>query len=84
MTNYLLTNMTHTRQLITTIALTATTLLSAQPNYAPDIQKERLGRGLVCLRDGDSIALSWRLLDDEKKVSFDVYQEGKQLNSNGL
>ena len=76
--------MTHTRQLITTIALTATTLLSAQPNYAPDIQKERLGRGLVCLRDGDSIALSWRLLDDEKKVSFDVYQEGKQLNSNGL
>lgn len=58
--------------------------LMAQPSYAPDIQKEKLGRGLVLLRDGDSLVVSWRLLEGEKKVSFNVYQEGRRLNDQNL
>lgn len=59
--------------------------LSAQTNsgcnYRPDIQRERLGRGLVCVREGDWAILSWRLLKDEgKDVSFNVYQNDKLLN----
>ncbi len=72
------------RSLILFIVLTATTYAVAQPAYAPDIQKEKLSRGLVCLKDGDSIALSWRLLEGEEKASFDVYQEGNQLNNLNL
>lgn len=72
------------RSLFLFLGLTATTFAAAQPAYAPDIQKEKLSRGLVCLRDGDSIALSWRLLEGEDKASFDVYQDGKQLNSHNL
>lgn len=52
----------------------------AQPAYAPDIQKERLGRGMVCLRDGDSVVVSWRLLEGEEDVAFNVYCDGKRLN----
>ena len=58
--------------------------LMAQPAYAPDIQKEKLGRGLVLLRDGDSLVVSWRLLEGEKKVPFSVYQEGKRLNEQNI
>ena len=66
------------------MSLAASTFSAAQPAYAPDIQKEKLSRGLVCLREGDSIALSWRLLEGEERASFDVFCEGKQLNSNPL
>ena len=57
----------------------------AQPAYSPDIQKEKLGRGLICLRDGDSIALSWRMLEeDNEKIAFNVYQDGKRLNQSPI
>ena len=56
----------------------------AQPAYAPDIQKESLGRGMVCLRDGDSVAVSWRLLENEENVGFNVYCDGKRLNGSPL
>ena len=59
-------------------------LLMAQPTYAPDIQKEKLGRGLVLLRDGDSLVISWRLLENEEKVSFHVYQDGNPLNVHNI
>lgn len=58
--------------------------ITAQPNYAPDIQKERLGRGLVCLKEGDSLAISWRLLEGEEKTPFNVYQEANRLHEQNL
>jgi len=62
-----------------------TTLSPAQPKYAKDIQKEKLGRGLVCVKDGDSTVVSWRLLeDDNEKTTFNVYQDGKKLNTKPL
>ena len=62
---------------------TAITLM-AQPAYAPDIQKEKLGRGLVLLRDSDSLVVSWRLLEGETKVNCSVYQEGHRLNDQNI
>jgi rhamnogalacturonan endolyase len=59
-------------------------ILQAQPAYSSSIQKEKLGRGLVLLRDGDSLAVSWRLLEGEKKVQFNVYQDGKRLNGQNI
>lgn len=56
----------------------------AQPAYAPDIQKENLGRGMVCLRDGDSVAISWRMLEGDDDVTFNVYCDGKRMNSSPL
>ena len=52
----------------------------AQPAYSPDIQKESLDRGLVCLKDGDSIIVSWRLLNNEEHLAFNISANGKQLN----
>lgn len=52
----------------------------AQPAYSPTIQKEHLGRGLVCLKDGDSLVVSWRLLENEEHLAFDVFANGKRLN----
>lgn len=58
--------------------------VAAQPAYAPDIQKEVLERGMVCLRDGDSVAISWRMLENDKDVAFNVYRDGKKLNGSPL
>ncbi len=58
--------------------------LVAQPSYAPDIQKEKLGRGLTLLRDGDSLVISWRLLEGEKNTLFSVYENGKRLNEQNI
>jgi len=54
----------------------------AQPNYDySKIQKEKLGRGLVCVNDGDETCISWRLLKgEEKDVTFNLYRNGKLLN----
>lgn len=58
----------------------------AQPNYDySKIHRERLGRGLVCLREGDWNILSWRLLKGEEgNVSFNVYQNDKLLTKKPL
>ena len=53
----------------------------SQPAYVPEIQKEQLNRGLVCLRDGDSLIISWRLLENEESTSFNIYQDDKLLNT---
>ncbi len=53
----------------------------SQPAYAPDIQKEQLNRGLICFKDGDSLIVSWRLLENEESTSFNIYKNDKLLNS---
>jgi len=47
------------------------------PNYAPSIQKEKLGRGLVAIHHGNGlVTLSWRFLDtDIVQKSFDLYRK---------
>lgn len=64
------------------LSLFIVSTLVAQPNYDySKIHRERLGRGLVCVRQGDSTVISWRLLSTEKSnVSFNVYQNNKLLN----
>ena len=56
----------------------------SQPAYAPDIQKEQLNRGLICFRDGDSLIVSWRLLENEESTLFNIYKNDKLLNSEEL
>lgn len=58
----------------------------AQPNYDyGKIQREHLGRGLICLQEGDWTIVSWRLLKgEESNVAFNVYQNNKLLNKKPL
>lgn len=64
--------------LLSLFCITAT----AQPKYSKDIQKERLGRGVAAFRSADSTAISWRFLStDAAQTAFNVYENGKLLNS---
>lgn len=58
----------------------------AQPNYDYEhIQRERLGRGLVCMNDGVNTIISWRLLkSEESNAAFNVYQNGKLITKTPL
>lgn len=61
--------------------LTATTIM-AQPAYNYEkLQREKLGRGLVAVReDNECVALSWRYLSsDPQETSFAVYKNGKKI-----
>lgn len=64
----------------------ATICVQAQTNYDySKIQRERLGRGLTCVREGDWTVISWRLLKgEEKDVAFNVYQNNKLLTKKPL
>lgn len=66
------------------LGLFAMFLAWAQPSYTPSVQKEKLGRGMVLLRDGDSLIVSWRLLEGEEKVPFNIYHDGKRLNEQNI
>ena len=72
------------RHIISALCIAAAHTATAQPNYAPDIQREQLNRGLICLRDADSIAISWRLLQYEEDWTFNIYINNKKLNSKPL
>ena len=50
---------------------------SAAPPVAPRVQAERLGRGVVAIRQPDgSVFVSWRLLaDDAPGVAFNVFRQ---------
>jgi rhamnogalacturonan endolyase len=48
-------------------------------------QVERLDRGVVAIRDGAAVAISWRLLaTDPAGLAFNVYRDGKRLNGQPL
>lgn len=56
----------------------------AQSRYDMEhLQREKLGRGVVALRsDSDHVTVSWRYLStDAEDESFDVYRDGRKLNS---
>ena len=72
--------------ILPTISLFLCAGLSAQPNYDySTIQRERLGRGVVCVRENDSVTISWRFLStDCTNTTFNVYADGKKLNAEPL
>ena len=57
--------------------------LFAQPNYDfSRLQMERLGRGVVAVRNSESeVVVSWRYLaSDSEEIAFDVLRNGKKVN----
>ncbi len=59
---------------------------SAQPRYNMEkISREKLNRGVVAIRDGQKVVVSWRtLLSDAQGEAFDLYRNGTKLNSKPL
>ena len=59
---------------------------AAQPNYdMQQIKREQLNRGVVAIRDGQQVVVSWRTLtSDAKGQPFDVYRNGEKLNREPL
>ncbi len=70
--------------------LAAITLFSlptvAQTRYDhARLKAERLGRGVVAVRAGQSVVVSWRTLPgDNPGEAFDVYRNGQKLNTEPL
>ena len=57
--------------------------VNAQPNYdLSKLKHEQLNRGVVAVRDGGKVIVSWRTLRDDKTAEpFDLYRNGKKLNA---
>ena len=58
----------------------------AQPRYDYDkIQREKLNRGVVAIRNGNQVTVSWRILRSDKVAEpFDIYRNGTKLNTTPL
>ena len=70
--------------LMCVFALSSTWTANAQPNYNyPKLQKEKLGRGVVAIRESPStVVVSWRYLSsDPMETAFNVYRDGKKLTT---
>lgn len=74
------------KQLLSLLLACFALTLHAQCNYDYSrMQREHLGRGLVCVREGDYTVISWRLhKGEEADVAFNVYQNNKLLNKRPL
>ena len=65
-------------------ALSSIITMNAQPNYNySKLQKEKLGRGVVAIRENPStVVVSWRYLSsDPIETAFNIYRDGKKLTS---
>lgn len=60
--------------------------LVSQPRYdMKTINREKLNRGVVAIRSGEKVIVSWRTLtSDAVGESFDVYRDGQKLNASPL
>ncbi len=77
--------MKHIFMAVIAASICATSL--AQPRYGMDnIQRERLDRGVVAIRqDAGHVVVSWRTLySDKKGEPFDIYRNGVKLNAEPL
>ncbi len=64
------------------IALLLSTTLQSQAVYnMGEMQKEKLGRGVVALRENPSeVVISWRYLSsDPESTAFNIYRDGKKI-----
>lgn len=67
--------------------LTSLSTATAQPNYDySKLQQEKLGRGVIAIRENPSeVIVSWRYLSsDPIQTGFNVYRDGKKLNTEPL
>lgn len=56
--------------------------VSATPIQLPARQMESLNRGLVAMKEGQSVYVGWRLLGtDPSTISFNLYRDGVRINS---
>ena len=69
--------------LTTVFMLLGATMLQAQPRYdMQHINREQLNRGVVAIRSGRQVVVSWRTLtSDAVGEAFDVYRNGRKLNT---
>ena len=60
--------------------------VGAQPRYdMKTINRENLNRGVVAIRIGEKVIVSWRLLtSDTASEPFDVYRDGQKMNKTPL
>ena len=74
------------RKLILTALLLVALSAISQPNYnMQQIYRERLNRGVVAIRSGQQVIVSWRILtSDTKGQPFDIYRNGEKLNHEPL
>ena len=58
----------------------------AQPRYQKEqMALEKLNRGVVALRHGSQVVVSWRVLSSDRQgEAFDVYRNGEKMNSQPL
>lgn len=71
-------------RLICVCVLSSAWAANAQPNYNySKLQKEKLGRGVVAIRESPStVVVSWRYLSsDPMETAFNVYRDGKKLTA---
>lgn len=71
-------------RLICVCALLSAWAVNAQPNYNySKLQKEKLGRGVVAIRESPStVVVSWRYLSsDPMETAFNIYRDGKKLTA---
>ena len=74
------------RKLILTGILSGMLTAVAQPNYnMQQIKREHLNRGVVAIRNGQQVIISWRTLtSDAIGQPFDIYRNGEKLNREPL
>ena len=67
------------------LLLVASSAMS-QPNYdMQQIKREHLNRGVVAIRNGQQVVVSWRTLTSDKEgEAFDIYRNGVKLNKKAL
>ena len=60
--------------------------IQAQPNYDFNkLKREKLNRGVVAIRNGGNVIISWRTLTSDKEgEAFDIYRNGVKLNKKAL
>ena len=58
----------------------------AQPRYQKEqMALEKLNRGVVALRQGNQVVVSWRVLSSDRQgEAFDVYRNGEKMNKQPL
>ena len=68
--------------LSTILVLLISIIMHAQPRYdMQNICREQLDRGVVAVRSGDKVIVSWRTLtSDAVGQPFDLFRNGKKLN----
>ncbi len=74
------------RQILTFALCIGAMTTSAQPNYnKSSMAVEKLNRGVVAVRNGNQVVVSWRTLgSDAVGESYDIFRNGTKLNKKAL